>query len=63
MRDPKRIEPFLKQFKALWKKNPDMRFFQLVECLRAELVTKDGDAFYVEDGLTAEAIQLLMESW
>jgi hypothetical protein len=29
MRDPNRIDPFLKAFGEVWKRNPDMRFGQL----------------------------------
>jgi len=31
MRDPKRIDPFLAELAKLWKKNPDLRFGQLLE--------------------------------
>jgi len=34
MRDITRIEPFLKVVGEEWKKYPDLRFGQLMECLR-----------------------------
>ena len=46
MRDRKRIEPILIEFKRVWEKNPDLRFFQLVDLLRTKL---GKDAFYLED--------------
>ena len=37
MRDPKRIEPFLKQLQKHWEANPDLRFGQMVHCLSSKL--------------------------
>lgn len=43
MRDPKRIDPFLKRLSAVWKANPDLRLGQLV------VNALGPDPFYVED--------------
>jgi uncharacterized protein YihD (DUF1040 family) len=47
MRDKSRIEPLLIELKRVWEKNPELRFFQLVEQLKARL--GKTDAFYLED--------------
>lgn len=41
MRDPNRIDPFLRAFGRVWKRNPDMRFGQLFMNLSRE---EDGFA-------------------
>ncbi|MBE6764119.1 MAG: hypothetical protein E7553_07230 [Ruminococcaceae bacterium] len=48
MRDPARIKPFLEEFEALWAKNPDIRFGQLVVILQGQL-GGTLDPFYTED--------------
>jgi uncharacterized protein YihD (DUF1040 family) len=47
MRDIKRIEPLLIELKRVWEKNPDLRFFQITEMLKAKL--GNHDAVYLED--------------
>ena len=44
MRDSKRIKPFLKELEDVWKKNPDLRFYQLISA-----ITEGKDLFYMED--------------
>ena len=47
MRDPSRIAHLLVLLGRLWKRNPDLRFAQIIELLKSELWT--DDMFYVED--------------
>ena len=47
MRDPNRIAHFLILLGRLWKRNPDLRFAQIIEILKSKLGT--DDMFYVED--------------
>jgi hypothetical protein len=54
MRDPHRIEPFIKELEKLWKKHPDMRFGQLVINImqmdsRYSQEKLDTLLFYIED--------------
>ena len=46
MRDPNRIDGFLKKFGEYWKQVPDWRFGQLIENLRR---CTDKDLFFFED--------------
>ena len=52
MRDPKRIKPFLDELEKLWKKYPDMRFFQLID----SIIICNGDLYYKEDD---EALKII----
>ena len=47
MRDPNRIAHLLVLLGKLWKRNPDLRFAQIIEILKSKLGT--DDMFYVED--------------
>lgn len=49
MRDATRIPRITNKLLALWSKNPDMRFFQLVEMLTSDLNGDKRDLFYAED--------------
>jgi len=53
MRNPERIKVIISQFGRLWKKYPDMRFFQLVDFLR----NPNEDVFYLEDDKVIERIR------
>lgn len=46
MRDVKRIQVIINNFKLLWERNPDFRFGQLVEIIYSK---NKVDRFYVED--------------
>lgn len=48
MRDPNRIDNFLKTIERIWKANPDLRFNQLV------LNAIDEDDYYLEDDQSLE---------
>ncbi len=48
MRDPKRIDEFLNTFKVLWKTYPNLRFGQLVEKIKFEIMGSE-DIFYLEE--------------
>lgn len=47
MRDINRIDPFIENFKTLWKKYPDLRFGQLVEIIYRQ--TNNIELFSIED--------------
>ena len=47
MRDPNRIAHLLVLLGRLWKRNPDLRFAQIIEILKSKLGT--DDMFYIED--------------
>lgn len=46
-RDPARIDEILADLEKIWKRYPDMRFYQLLACFESEYNKKDK--FYVED--------------
>lgn len=55
MRNPDRIEPMLNIIKDVWKKNPDLRFGQLVYIL---FYGFESDMFNVEDDVFFNTIKL-----
>ena len=61
MRNPKRIAPFLKKFQKVWKKNPDLRFGQLVSILHLGHKYNNGDIFYLEDEHFEESLDKRLE--
>ena len=56
MRGIERIAPFLAEFEKLWKKEPYMRFGQLVMALQSR-IAPDRDPFYTEDDVMLGAIR------
>lgn len=56
MRAPQRIDKTLKLVETLWKRNPDLRFQQLLYILQSEYSQKNGNVGKVEnieeDGFT-----------
>ena len=55
MRNINRIRPFLDELEKIWRKNPDLRFTQLV------MNVLDGPgAYYIED---AEALYALKQAY
>lgn len=49
MRDPKRIDKALATLGELWHKNPDLRFWQLVQILDIPKEKEGTDPFFWED--------------
>lgn len=49
MRDPDRIEAFLKRLGECWKKVPDWRFGQLMMNVLGEMNAGGRDPFFPED--------------
>lgn len=53
MRDPCRIAEIMQEVEKIWRKNPDLRFWQVLHMLQAEYniiaCSVDNDMFYVED--------------
>lgn len=54
MRDPNRIDEFLKEFAELWRLFPDWRFLQLVCNIQRQI---GNDGFYIEDDKLLEMIR------
>ena len=55
MRNPDRIQPFLKRLAEIWSLQPDMRFAQIIELVK----TYGGlpeNIFYLEDDMWSEAM-------
>lgn len=60
-RDPERIKPFLKKLRAVWKKHPDMRFWQLLQWIEHKAHEKyGGDVFFYEEDRTEEILDQLL---
>jgi len=58
MRDPKRIQPILADLETFWSQHPDLRFWQVVEIVRARMSDcPDFDPFYVSDEKTADILK------
>lgn len=53
-RDINRIDPLLADFAKIWKKYPDMRFYQLLACIENGV---KKDRFYQEDNILSGQIQ------
>lgn len=53
MRDPKRIPEIMEKITNYWGKNPDLRFWQVIEIIKNK--SREGndsalfDPFYIED--------------
>jgi len=60
MRDPNRIAHLLVLLGKLWKRNPDLRFAQIIEILKSNLWT--DDMFYVEDDDLIELLERMVEN-
>lgn len=58
MRNPKRIRRICNALAGAWEANPDLRFWQLLECIRAYgKAFSNDDMFYVEDPTTERMIE------
>jgi len=53
LRDPKRIKRILKLIEKVWKKNPDLRLFQLLD----NSFHTYGDYYYLEDENLEESLK------
>lgn len=63
MRDPERIDVIIDALKKVWKKHPDLRFYQLIE----NITGMDPDAlgksqFMVEDDVFLRRLSIF-EKW
>ena len=57
MRKIERIEPFMDKVKEIWEKNPDLRFWQLIELITSRCYELDKtDPFFWEDDKWLELI-------
>ena len=59
MRDPNRIAHLLVLLGRLWKRNPDLRFAQIIEILKLKLGT--DDMFYVEDDSLIKLLERMID--
>jgi len=55
MRNPKRIEKIMSIVERIWKKEPDLRFGQIITVIDS---LSDNDIFHIEDD---EVIELLKQ--
>ena len=55
MRDINRIDAFCDRLKEVWKANPDLRFFQLINNIMSYY--DDLDMYYVEDDKVIDIIE------
>ena len=63
MRDPKRIQPILADLETFWSQHPDLRFWQVVEIVRARMSDcPDFDPFYVSDEKTLEVLERMNQN-
>ena len=53
-RDPERIDRILTEFGKVWKKYPDLRFYQILQLFERDYAKKDK--FYIEDEVLEEGI-------
>ena len=56
MRDPKRIEKYLKILEQIWEQYPDLRFTQLI----LNVFGNNPADYYIED---EDSIQLLIDAY
>jgi hypothetical protein len=66
MRDPQRIYKINSLINAIWLTCPDMRYFQLMDSIRAEHnkqlgIKSDSDVFNVEDHALEATLQIILE--
>ena len=65
MRDPKRISEALELINEIWSKNPDLRFFQLLDHLtykyKVYSEVQDVDLFNLEDDKFIAFLKLYKE--
>jgi hypothetical protein len=54
-RDPERIDRILTEIGKIWKKYPDVRFYQLLSWFETEYSKKDK--FYVEDKVLEDGVE------
>jgi hypothetical protein len=54
-RDPERIDRILNEIEKVWKRYPDMRFYQLIALFERDYAKKDK--FYVEDNVLEAGIE------
>ena len=59
MRDINRIPHMFVLLGKIWKRNPDLRFAQLVEILKSKLGT--DDMYYVEDDDLVKLLERMVE--
>ena len=59
MRRVDRIDPFLEELGKVWKKNPDLRFGQLIYVLADKM--NQHDIFFPEEDEWLEGVKLLDE--
>ena len=52
-REVARIDRVLKDLEIIWKKNPDLRFYQLLTCIECGV---KKDRFYQEDDVLEEQL-------
>ena len=54
MRDVKRIDPILEEFRKYWKTNQDLRFGQLIYLIQSKFDEIGKNLFFSEDDMWLE---------
>lgn len=57
MRDPKRISKILKKIEKIWKKNPDLRFNQLIISINYNCGMDESNYWNLEDDMFEECLE------
>lgn len=62
MRNVERIEPFMDKIKEIWIKNPDLRFWQLINLIAGECYeVENTDPFFWEEDKWLELIDKIFD--
>lgn len=62
MRKVERIEPFMDKIKEIWVKNPDLRFWQLINLIAGKCYEMENtDPFFWEEDKWLELIDKIFD--
>lgn len=56
-RNPKRIDPIIKEIVRYWTIHPELRFWQMMSVMHNFILKQPRDIFYVEDSTTLEMLK------
>lgn len=56
-RDPKRIDPIIKELVRYWTMHPELRFWQMMSVLHTFTLKQPRDIWNVEDSTTLEMLK------
>lgn len=61
-RNKKRIGPFCEEFMQIWRRNPDLRFGQLIEMISYRVKQEKKTLFYIEDEALMDLLKQMFNS-